>query len=333
MTVQKALYSSLLGGAVGDAYGLPFEGISPKRIVKLFNFDNKYQLIPIVNAGMVSDDTEHALMTVQAFIASGGDVEKFKTALKWRLVIWLLGLPAGVGLATGRSIFKIMLGFKQTGVYSAGNGGAMRSAVLGVLCQNVDELKLFVYHITTLTHADPKAYQGSLVVALLAWVECYQPNWTTSQALDFLQQHIEDKALLQLLDNYQAHNNGITGYMYDTVPAVVQTWQRYRENPLAGLNYLIKQGGDTDSTCAIFGGIVGVRFGEQMYEKMGGMWCEPKIRPSWLWALSEQATTVYVEKITQKPLNLWSIWTYPRNFLFLSIVLVHGFRRLLPPYG
>lgn len=333
MTVQKALYGSLLGGAVGDAYGLPFEGISPKRIVKLFNFDNKYHLIPIVNAGMVSDDTEHALMTVQAFIASGGDVAKFKTALKWRLVIWLLGLPAGVGLATGRSIFKIMLGFKQTGVYSAGNGGAMRSAVLGVLCQNVDELKLFVYHSTTLTHTDPKAYQGSLVVALLAWVECYQPNWTTSQALDFLQQHIEDKALLQLLDNYQAHNNGITGYIYDTVPAVVQTWLNFRENPLAGLNHLIKQGGDTDSTCAIFGGIVGVRFGKEMFDNINKNWYEPKIRPNWIGQLCEQADFVYQNKQPIRPKNLFGIFTYPRNFCFLIIVLLHGFRRLFPPYG
>lgn len=333
MTIHHALYGSLLGGAVGDAYGLPFEGLSPTRCQKFCKFDNHYHLIPLINTGMVSDDTEHAVMTVQAYIASGGDVAKFKQSLKWRLVAWLCGLPAGVGLATGRSIFKMMLGFNNTGVCSAGNGGAMRSAVLGVLCNNVEKLKSLVYQSTILTHADPKAYQGSLVIALLAWVECYQPNWTISQTLVFLNEQIDDKELLGLIDNYTPSKNGITGYMYDTVPAVVQTWQRYRENHLAGLNYLIKQGGDTDSTCAIFGGIVGVRFGEQMYEKMGGMWCEPKIRPSWLWALSEQATKVYVEKTMQKPLNLWSIWTYPRNFLFLSIVLVHGFRRLLPPYG
>lgn len=329
---QSALYGSLLGGAVGDAYGLPFEGLSPKYVAKFFKSDDTYHLIPLINVGMVSDDTEHAVMTVQAYIASGGDVNCFKKALKWRLVVWLSGLPAGVGLATGRSIFKMMLGFNQTGVYSAGNGGAMRSAVLGVLCDDVEQLKTFVYQSTILTHTDPKAYQGSLVVALLAWLECRYPDWTNEQMLQFLQQQIDDKELVDLIDNYQVGKNGITGYMYDTVPAVVQTWLNFRNNPLAGLNNLIKQGGDTDSTCAIFGGIVGVRYGEQMFNNMAGVWGEPKIRPTWLWQLSEQTILVDNHQQSQKPLNLFGIWTYPRNLLFLIIVLIHGFRRLLPPY-
>lgn len=64
---------------------------------------------------------------------------------------------------------------------------------------------------------------------------------------------------------------------------------------------------------------------------MTGIWGEPKIRPKWLWQLSKQA--VFTEhQSTQKPLNLFGIFTYPRNLLFLIIVLTHGFRRLLPPY-
>lgn len=330
---QDALYGSLLGGAVGDAYGLPFEGLSPKRVVKFFQSDDTYHLIPLINVGMVSDDTEHAIMTVQAYIASGGDVNRFKKALKWRLVVWLSGLPAGVGLATGRSIFKMMLGFQQTGVYSAGNGGAMRSAVLGVLCDDIEQLKTFVYQSTVLTHTDPKAYQGSLVVALLTWLECRYQDWTNKQILQFLQQQIDDKELLNLIENYQVGKNGITGYMYDTVPAVVQTWLNFRNNPLAGLNYLIKQGGDTDSTCAIFGGIVGIRYGIEMFNHMIGVWGEPKIRPTWIWGLCEQANVVYQNRQPMRPNNLFGIFTYPRNFLFLIIVLLHGFRRLLPPYG
>lgn len=101
---QYALYDALLSGAVGDAYGLPFEGLSLKRVAKFFKSDDTYHLIPLINIGMVSDDTEHAVMTLQAYIASSGDINHFKKALKWRLVVWLWGLPAGIGLATGRSI-------------------------------------------------------------------------------------------------------------------------------------------------------------------------------------------------------------------------------------
>lgn len=109
--IQKSLYGSLLGTAVGDAYGLPFEGISPKRLAKLFKQDNCYHLIPFINGAMISDDTEHAVMTVQAYISSNGDVDKFRKSLKWRLVVWLIALPAGiVGLRHGEMMFEQIKG-------------------------------------------------------------------------------------------------------------------------------------------------------------------------------------------------------------------------------
>lgn len=331
-TIAHALYGSLLGGAVGDAYGLPFEGMSPKRIAKLFKVNNTYHLLPFVHGGMVSDDTEHAVMTVQAYITSGGNVHRFRRTLKWRLVVWLFGLPAGVGLATGRSIFKMMFGFKNTGVYSAGNGGAMRSAVLGVLCQELDDVKAFVYHSTTLTHTDPKAYHGSLVVALLAWVACHRSHWTERQVLSLLNEHIEDKELLAFIHHHTPSKNGITGYMYDAIPALVQAWRQFRDEPLLGLTHLIRQGGDTDSTCAMFGGIVGVKFGVRLFDDMKGAWCEPVIRPKWLWQLCQQADVVYQTHTPMRPKPLFGVLTHFRNMCFLMIVLLHGFRRLFPPY-
>jgi hypothetical protein len=50
-----------------------------------------------------------------------------------RLRGWLLSLPAGIGFATLRAILKLWLGFplNRSGVYSAGNGPAMRVAVIG----------------------------------------------------------------------------------------------------------------------------------------------------------------------------------------------------------
>lgn len=55
------LSGSLLGTAAGDAYGLPYEGLSTRRIGKLF-VPCRYVLIPLLHGGMVSDDTEHAVM-------------------------------------------------------------------------------------------------------------------------------------------------------------------------------------------------------------------------------------------------------------------------------
>ena len=78
------LSGSLLGTAAGDAYGLPYEGLSPRRIGKLFML-RRYALIPLLHGGMVSDDTEHAVMAAQAWIDGAGDPEIFRRSLRGRL--------------------------------------------------------------------------------------------------------------------------------------------------------------------------------------------------------------------------------------------------------
>ncbi len=170
---SSLLYQCLLGGAVGDALGLPFEGLSAQRTSKLFDNHYAYNLVPLIHGGMVSDDTEHAVMTVQAFLQANGDCTKFRTYLRWHLRLWLLGLPAGIGMATGRALFKLWAFVPNSGVFSAGNGGAMRSAVLGVMVKDMQQLRKFVTTSTHITHTDPKAVQGSLVVALSAWFNAY----------------------------------------------------------------------------------------------------------------------------------------------------------------
>jgi len=172
------LSGSLLGTAAGDAYGLPYEGLSPCRIGKCF-VPRRYALIPLLHGGMVSDDTEHAVMAAQAWIDGAGDPEIFRRSLRGRLKWWFARLPAGIGLATLRSCLKMWLGLGRTGVYSAGNGPAMRASVLGVLCDDLDGLCRMVKISTELTHTDPKAYRGALAVALLAWYETHHPSWTT----------------------------------------------------------------------------------------------------------------------------------------------------------
>jgi len=48
----------LLGQAVGDALGLPWEGLSRRRAVKMFSTPDRYRFL--FGRGMISDDTEHA---------------------------------------------------------------------------------------------------------------------------------------------------------------------------------------------------------------------------------------------------------------------------------
>lgn len=70
MTLPAALAGSLLGAAVGDALGLPYEGLSPRRAARLLGPPDRHRLLG--GRGMVSDDAEHACMTAFARLSRGG---------------------------------------------------------------------------------------------------------------------------------------------------------------------------------------------------------------------------------------------------------------------
>jgi len=132
---QKAISITgcLIGTAIGDAFGLPYEGLSKQRQNKLYPNIKNHNFI--FNKGMISDDTEHTCMVAQSLIVSAGNTSIFTKQLAYLLKFWLLGLPAGIGSATLKSIIKLWLGFPphKSGVFSAGNGAAMRSTIIMLL--------------------------------------------------------------------------------------------------------------------------------------------------------------------------------------------------------
>jgi ADP-ribosyl-[dinitrogen reductase] hydrolase len=166
----ESVVGCLLGLAVGDALGLPCENLSPRRLKRLFPHLDRYQFF--FRRGVFSDDTEHACLTAQALLRSGGDLARFRRDLAKRLRWWAAGLPAGTGRATARACAKLWLGWspERSGVWSAGNGPAMRAPILGV-CLGSDRacLKEFVRASTRTTHTDPKAECGALAVAWAAY--------------------------------------------------------------------------------------------------------------------------------------------------------------------
>ena len=140
-----ALAGVLIGTAVGDALGLPMEGLTAQRQPRLFSPPLRHRLIG--RYGMISDDTEHSLMVAQALLECPADPTAFQRALARRLRWWLMGLPAGVGFATLRAILKLWVGIppSHSGVMSAGNGPAMRTALLGVyFADNAERRRQFV---------------------------------------------------------------------------------------------------------------------------------------------------------------------------------------------
>src|SRR4029077_13818183 len=70
---ERAIVGSILGTAVGDAIGLPYEGLSPRRARRAFGPPDRHRFL--LGRGMVSDDTEHTCMVAQALMSSRNDAE------------------------------------------------------------------------------------------------------------------------------------------------------------------------------------------------------------------------------------------------------------------
>ncbi|MFZ6731785.1 ADP-ribosylglycohydrolase family protein [Undibacterium sp. Ji42W] len=346
VSASDAIAGCLMGGAVGDAMGLPFEGLSPRRIARLRKGSLRYRFF--FAHGMISDDTDHAIFVTQALIKSKGDIGKFKKSLSWRLRLWLICLPAGLGFATLRSIIKLWLGFTNSGVYSAGNGPSMRSAMIGAILSNdASARNAHVQTSTLLTHTDTKAFTGALAIAEIA-ARLVNQTWQTRPSLDELinllnslsddtewqaaVKGIQESCLAPdpalIAQNHFGGKHGISGYTMHTVPFAIIAWYRHFGSYHNTIDAVVNAGGDVDSVAAIAGALAGASVG------LAGIpqeWRDGLMD----WPHSRQYLQILASKVNDPEVKAglhFSFWLFPRNIIFLVIVLLHGFRRLLPPY-
>ena len=350
--ITESIVGCLLGTMVGDALGLPYEGLSGKRIQKLVLLVQDHNFI--AGKGAISDDTEHTCMVAQSLMVSGGEEQAFIDAFAWRLRFWLLGLPGGISLATGAAITRLWLGISpdHSGVDSAGNEPATRSAIIGV-CYGAQRQQMLslVKASTRITHSDPKAEYGAIAIAVAAYLAAHQSFVSPANYYQSLQSCLETEAeeflsLIRLVcDSVErketgavfAHSigngNSISSYVYVTVPVVLQIWLRYQHDYFGGIKEIIGLGGDTDTTAAILGGIIGARVGKAGIPRrwIKHIWDFPR-SPQWIEQLGIRLAKTCTQKIKQPALPL-AIYLIPlRNLLFLAIALCHIVRRLLPPY-
>lgn len=64
----RALIGCLLGTAIGDAIGLPFEGLSRGRVQRMVTGPLFHRFL--FGRGFCSDDTEHTCMVAQALLTT-----------------------------------------------------------------------------------------------------------------------------------------------------------------------------------------------------------------------------------------------------------------------
>jgi ADP-ribosyl-[dinitrogen reductase] hydrolase len=338
MDAIDRLTGVLLGTAVGDALGVVTEGMSAQGIARRFGRVDRFHLCG--KTGYVSDDTEQSALAAQSLVRHPGDVDAFRAAFRRSLLGWFLRLPWGLGLATFRACIRITVGFRETGVVSAGNGAAMRAAVVGVFfAADNARRRVFGEALARVTHAEPRAVSGALFVADVA--AGLVGDVDVSDAVARARAHVRDARLATAIDHAAllaregasitaaANVLGNTGFVIHSVPLATYIALRFGNDPLAAIVEAVGAGGDTDSIAAIVGAWMGTRYGAEglPQELVHGLQMGPFGKDHLVKLGGALAKRQRGEIATAPPFS-WPL-AMARNLALLPVVFVQGVRALV----
>lgn len=292
-SLHERLTGCLLGGAVGDALGAPFEGLWPRSIppadALLADFGT-YEGYP---RGQWTDDTQLTLATVEG-VLEAGDLDPAVIARRIAR-LWQRSEVIGPGGACTRAAWSLLRGvpWDQAGapVGQAGNGAAMRVAFLGLLFEgeHASRLPVDVAAVARITHQDPRAVAGAVAVAAATRSlldDRVDPARVCAQVSDAARGIDAELAALVLeLPTYlhapvaeaaprlawagqpdvaQAlEGPTITPFVVPTVLACLWAALRSPDDWGRAVSTVIGLGGDVDTTGAITGALLGARLGER----------------------------------------------------------------------
>ncbi len=265
MSLKERIVGCLLGGALGDAWGGPWEGATGPVAIS------------IPECPRLSDDTQLTLATCESVIRQRHvDPEDIAAQfLRW----YLAGQLRGLGSSTLKAMRDLAVGTHWAlagarGEYAAGNGAAMRIAPLAFLLDPADNAsRTVIRDVCRITHHNDEAYVGALAVLLA--IRCVlSGKW--SEQRSFLAESVEELPDSAVADRIRelmplrvpapevASRFGASGHVVDTVPLALYCAQSIATESLcAVLMKAIGCGGDTDTIASIAGQIAGTVVGSE----------------------------------------------------------------------
>ena len=284
---KPAVLGTLIGGAVGDAMGAPFEGLWPESIptaISLATSFHEYHGFPL---GQYTDDTQLTLATIRSIVdertISVSDIARNIAEL------WRHQSVIGPGGACTEAAEKYLAtgNLREMGARegNAGNGTAMRTAALGLwFCGDHESLTSVVADVSRITHQDSRSVAGGVAVAMAASVlsvnhdieprrfcgdlaeACRSIN---AEVADLIQQLPDALGNAHVLD-FIAHS-GQTSPEFERpiispfiIPTVLASLYCILTNPDAWIDAVtsaVRLGGDVDTLGSIVGALAGAKHG------------------------------------------------------------------------
>ena len=263
---------TLIGLAVGDAMGAPYEFLDKSRYTptREYNTGGAHA----VSLGEWTDDTSMALCLAQSLIDSSGFnvIDQMEKYLKWYRLGYMStrNVCFDIGNATRNAICEFensnhTIPYTRTGNYQTnGNGSIMRLAPIPMLYNNKTEMKTAAKNSSLTTHRGIEAYQCAILLAEILH-NCY--NFSDKiTILKNTEDILVNDMIKNIIEQYQSScDEGFyqtipTGYCVDTLQCAIQGFL-YFDNFIDGLMYCISLGDDTDTVGAVYGQIAGAYYG------------------------------------------------------------------------
>ena len=272
ITMQRAI-GALLGSAVGDALGAPFEfgraGDYSRRFPEPvlggtgeMIGGGRFNWAP----GEFTDDSQMAVALAHSLIASSG----FDADDDWeRFVVWRRGAP-DVGLLTGRVLAEptwpdaARRGHLARDGRSAANGSLMRITPIAIAWSGApeDELLTVARAQSALTHFDPAAGWGAAIGAVLIAraIRGEDPIAAIPEVLAKVDPAFAPRFATMLAPDWEPGSstdpsNGTVWTCLAQAVWAVRANERFDDALVAA----IELGGDTDTVATVAGAIAGAR--------------------------------------------------------------------------
>jgi ADP-ribosylglycohydrolase len=285
---------ALIGGALGDALGMPTQLLSPERIAASYGFVDRFVAPapdhPVsrgLQPGTVTDDTEQALLLGRILLQSG-DVFDHKgwvnALLGWERDVKARGSYDLLGPSTKRALDAITGGVPpgEAGRSGDTNGAAMRIAPVGILMP-LEPLDAFVAkvaetcratHNTSIAIASAAAVAAAISYGVSGgpWRQASEQaveaarraaslgNWTTGGSIaariEWAQETVRGKPTAEAISRIvDLVGTGVASQ--ESVPAAFAVLEIAAGDPWRAAVISANLGGDTDTIGAIAAGVAG----------------------------------------------------------------------------
>jgi poly(ADP-ribose) glycohydrolase ARH3 len=276
-TVADRLAGAMLGTALGDAVGAPFEGMArpaPDAIAARLAGSAPLRW---------TDDTHMVLALAESLVVTGGTVEaqrlgevfaRYFHDQPWRG--YGAGPPRVFELASGGMSYEAAAASLFGGTGSFGNGAAMRCAPVAVIgAPDLPAAAELARVQARVTHAHPEGVDGAVMLACMLCVAARVPladPWPRATVDEVRSQLVTDvmgQRLREVVDLAAAADGPAdlgsqlrTGVAAaESVPAAIAVFLANRRSPLDAIRAAVQLGGDTDTVAAMAGALVGAQCG------------------------------------------------------------------------